>query len=319
MPATQKKSGVRIALVSAAAALPLDEDMPPLVAALQQLGAEVVTPCWDDASVDWSRYDLALLRSTWDYVERIDEFLAWARQTARVTTLLNPPEVVAWNTDKHYLATLAAAGVAVVPTRFVEPGEDPRSALTAFLSGSAVDALTVGEPDDFDEFVVKPSIGAGSRDAARYRRSDPAAAAHLERLVGGESRSAMLQPYLASVDEAGETAMIYIGGVASHAIRKGPLLRVGGGLVDGLFAPEEITTREPSTSERRLAAAAYAAIPFAPPLDARIDIVHDGRARPVVLELEMTEPSLFFNDAVGSADRLARALLAFHGQPATSG
>jgi len=319
MPATQRKPVARIALVSADEALSLDPDMPPLVEALQSHGVEVATPSWDDASIDWARYDLALLRSTWDYAERIDEFLEWARRCASVTTLLNPPDVVAWNTDKHYLAMLGAAGVAVVPTRFVEPADDAHAAIDAFLSG-AQGSLTVGERAEFDDFVVKPSIGAGSRDAARYRRADRVAAtAHLQRLVTTERRSAMLQPYLASVDEAGETAVIYIGGVASHAIRKGPLLSVGSGLVDGLFAPEEITAREPSTGECLLAAAAYAAIPFSPPLYARIDIVHDGSGRPVLLELEMTEPSLFFNHAVGSADRLARTLLALHRQPATSG
>jgi hypothetical protein len=284
--------------------------MPPLVTAFREFGVEVATPCWDDASVDWARYDLALLRSTWDYAERIEEFLEWARRCARVTTLLNPPGLVAWNTDKHYLATLGAAGVDVVPTRFVEPADDARGSIEAFLSVGA-GSLTVGDRAEFDEFVVKPSIGAGSCDAARYRRADRVAAtAHLQRLVTTEKRSAMLQPYLASVDQAGETAMIYIEGEASHAIRKGPLLSVGSGLVGGLFAPEEITARKPGADEQRLAAAAYAAIPFAPPLYARIDIVRDGRGRPVLLELEMTEPSLFFNHAVGSAARLARAVLA---------
>ncbi len=99
-----------IALVSAQAALDLDEDMPPLVHALQQAGARVATPCWDDRTVDWACFDVALLRSTWDYVERIDEFLAWARGCARQTRLLNPPDVVAWNTDKHYLAAPASGG-----------------------------------------------------------------------------------------------------------------------------------------------------------------------------------------------------------------
>jgi glutathione synthase/RimK-type ligase-like ATP-grasp enzyme len=300
----------RIALVTADAALPLDEDMPPLVDALRTLGAEVATPSWDDAAVDWPDYDIALLRSTWDYVDRIDEFLAWARQCARATMLLNPPELVAWNTDKHYLVALGETGIDVVPTRFVEPGDRARAALDDFL-GSAPDRLTVGVAEAFDQFVVKPSIGAGSRDAARYRRDDYAAALdHLERLVAEEQRSAMLQPYLERVDEAGETALMYFGGRSSHAIRKGPLLRVGSDLVDGLFAPEQITARRPGKDEEALAAAAYAAIPFAAPLYARIDMIRNAHGAPVLLELELTEPSLFLNHAMGSADRLARALLA---------
>ena len=300
----------RIALVSAQAALALDEDMPPLVAALQDLGADVSTLSWDDPGTDWSSFDLALLRSTWDYVDRIDEFLRWAQACARVTTLLNPPDVVAWNTDKHYLVTLGAAGVDVVPTRFVEPGDDAGEALEQFLGGQ-LSSLSVGSTANFDEFVVKPSVGAGSRDAASYGRADhDAAAAHLARLVENESRSAMLQPYLASVDHAGETAMMYIAGEASHAIRKGPILRLGSDLVAGLFAPEQIAAREPGSDERRLAAAAYAAIPFEPPLYARIDMIRDAVGRPLLLELEMTEPSLFLAHAPGSAERLARAVLA---------
>jgi hypothetical protein len=300
-----------IALVSAETALPLDEDMPPLVAALRALGAEVATPSWDDPAIDWSQFDLALLRSTWDYVERIDEFLAWARLCGTRTRLANPAEVVAWNTDKHYLVDLHGAGVRVVPTRFVEPGSDVGIELDRFLQGGA-GSVTAGRPGEpFEQFVVKPSIGAGSRDAARYRRDDhDRALGHLARLVTREGRSAMLQPYLASVDTIGETALMYFAGRPSHAIRKGPLLRLDAGLVEGLFAPEEITAREPTADEQALAAAAHAAMPFAVrPLYARIDMIRAGDGEAVVLELELTEPSVFLAHATGAAERLARAVL----------
>ena len=113
----------RVALVSARAARHLDEDLAPLLAALDEAGAEAVIADWDDPGVDWSGFRLALLRSAWDYTERLAEFLAWADRTSRLTTLLNPPAVVRWNTDKHYLRDLARAGVPTVPTRFVEPEE----------------------------------------------------------------------------------------------------------------------------------------------------------------------------------------------------
>lgn len=294
-----------VALVSAREALALDEDLPPLVEALGDLGVFVDTPCWDDPDVDWGRYGLAVLRSTWDYVERIDEFLAWADRCAARTRLVNPPAVIRWNTDKHYLLDLARAGVPVVPTRFVEPGADARAALDAFLAGAG----------DAVEFVVKPSIGAGSRDAARYRRADrEQARAHLQRLVNA-GRSAMLQPYLARVDEHGETAAVYLGGHFSHAFRKGPLLKVGDGTVSGLFAPEAITAREADASERRVAQAACDAIPFDGPLYARVDLIRDDRGAPVVLELELTEPSLYLNHAPGSAQRFASVLT---GRPSSS-
>jgi O-ureido-D-serine cyclo-ligase len=299
---------LRLALVTARGALELDVDMPVLAAAVQDAGAAVETPCWDDPGVDWTRYGAALLRSTWDYADRIEEFLAWCDRCSARTRLLNAPGVVRWNTDKHYLADLARSGVPVVPTRFVEPGADARTELEAFLADRPT-SLTCGRSDGFDEFVVKPTIGAGSRDAARYRRSEHERAhEHVHRLVAAD-RSLMLQPYLSRVDEHGETAVLYLGGRFSHAIRKGPLLSPGGAMVEGLFAPEEIRPREAERAELDLAAAAYAAIPFAPPDYARIDLLRDARGAPVVLELELTEPSLFLAQAPGAAAAFAAHLV----------
>lgn len=301
--------GMKIALVTAREALALDEDMPPLRDALAALGAEVTTPEWDDAAVDWSRFDVAVLRSTWDYMDRLDEFLAWAERCGERTRLLNPPGLVRWNTDKHYLRDLARAGVPVVPTRFVEPGMPAGDALARFLAGGR-GALSAGEACVFEEFVVKPAVGVGSRDAARFRRADPArAAAHLSRLLDA-GRAALLQPYLARVDEVGETAAMHFDGRFSHAIRKAALLRPDGPLVAGLFAPEKITARVPGADELAVAAAACAVVADRRPLYARVDLVRDVANRPVVLELELTEPSLFFAFAPGSADILARAILA---------
>ena len=288
----------RIALITAAAARNLDEDLAPLVAALGDSGAEPAVVDWDDASVDWSRFDLALLRSAWDYSQRLPEFLQWVDRASSATTLLNPADVVRWNTDKHYLAHLGRAGVPVVPSTFVEPGEDVRGALAAFFAARV------------DEFVVKPSIGAGSRDAQRYAREESAAAqAHIERLLAA-GRSVLLQPYLRRVDERGETALIYFGGAFSHAIRKGPLLRRGEGPTRALFATEHITPRAPADDELDVATRTLAAIPFERPLlYARVDLIHDDEGRPCVLELELTEPSLFFEHGPGSAARFAAAIL----------
>ncbi|HJV88892.1 MAG TPA: hypothetical protein VJ623_01195 [Holophagaceae bacterium] len=294
-----------LALVTAQEALGLDQDLNPLLAALRAEGVDAEAVCWD-ADVDWSRYRAAILRSTWDYVPRLPDFLAWCARAAQATRLLNPPEVVRWNTDKHYLLDLHRAGVPVVPTRFVEPGELALGALETFLHRGE---FSVGRPMPFQEFVLKPSIGAGSKDAARYAADDlPHALAHLERLLA-QGRSALLQPYLASVDTRGETAVLAFEGGFSHAIRKGPLLRRGAGLVAGLFAPEEITPRIPTPEEQRVAEAALRAMPFPALLYARIDLIEDEDGRPVVLELELTEPSLFFAQGPGSAERFAKAIL----------
>ncbi len=291
----------RIALVTAAAARALDDDLAPLATALTARGAAVTVTDWDDAGIDWSRFDLVLLRSTWDYSLRLPGFLAWIERIAGHARLLNPPEVVRWNTDKHYLGELARAGVAVVPSAFVEPGADADAALHAFLAAYAADA----------DFVIKPCVGAGSRDAQRHRRDDRGAAdAHLRRLLDA-GRSALLQPYLERVDADGETALLFFDGAFSHAIRKGPLLRRDEGPTRALFAPEHIQARTPGADELALARRTLAAIPFASPLlYARIDLLRDTQGQPVVLELELTEPSLFFAGAPGSVEHFADAVLA---------
>lgn len=286
-----------IALVTAAAARNLDEDLAPLEAALRAAGVAPSIVEWDDAAIDWSAFRLVVLRSTWDYSTRLAEFLRWVDRVAPLTTLVNPREVVRWNTDKHYLAHLAKAGVPVVPSTFVEPGEDASRALDAFLASAG------------DEFVVKPSVGAGSRDAQRYGRDErDAALAHAKRLLDA-GRSVLLQPYLGRVDAHGETALIFFAGTFSHAIRKGPLLKRGEGPTRALFVAEHITPRTPSADEIAVAERTLAAMPFGELLYARVDLIHDDGGAPRVLELELTEPSLFFEHAPGAADRFAAAIL----------
>ena len=289
----------RVALVTAAAARDLDEDLAPLDVALRAAGIDSSIVDWDDASIDWSRFDLAVLRSPWDYSTRLPEFLAWIDRVAPATTLLNPRDVVRWNTDKHYLAHLASAGVPTVPSTFIEPGHDAPAILDAFLE-------RIG-----DELVVKPSVGAGSRDAQRHARDErDAALAHAKRLLDA-NRSVLLQPYLARVDAYGETALLFFEGRFSHAIRKGPLLRRGEGPTRALFAAEHITPRDASADEIAVAERTLAAIPFAKPLlYARVDLIHDDAGAPCVLELELSEPSLFFAQAPGAAERFAAAIVA---------
>ncbi|HUL18588.1 MAG TPA: hypothetical protein VLV29_04910 [Steroidobacteraceae bacterium] len=288
-----------VALVSARAARGLDEDMPPLLAAFASAGVRAEIADWDDPGVDWGRFDAALLRSAWDYTERITEFLAWVERTATLTRLLNPPAVVRWNSDKHYLAELARQDIPIVPSRFCEPSGDAAVCLEEFLARHAE-----------EELVVKPAVGAGSRDTRRYARAAvPEILAHMGMLLRAR-RSVLLQPYLPSVDRDGETALIYIDGRLSHAIRKGPLLPRGAAATAALFAPEEITTRSPGADERAVGERILAALPFAPLLYARVDLIRAALGEPRLLELELTEPSLFFAHGPGSADRLAHATLA---------
>lgn len=293
-----------LALATAIAAAGLDDDLTPLLDACARAGIQVQARAWDDPTVAWGRFDAVLLRSTWDYTHRLPEFLGWCECISMQTRLINPLHVIAWNTDKHYLADLAAGGIPIVPTRFVEPDAEPLPTLRAFLAEYA----------DAGEFVVKPAVGAGSSDTQRYAREQEFAAAnHLGRLLDA-GRSALLQPYLASVDRDGETALMYFDGRFSHAIRKGPLLQRDEGPTPHLFAAETIVPRTPGNDEialaERVLAVATQALGLDAPLNyARVDLIraHDGK--PQLLELELCEPSLFFEHAASSADRFATLLM----------
>ena len=271
-----------IGLATCAAFPALDDDDRLLLAALGDRAEPVV---WDDPAVDWDAYERVVVRNTWDYQGRRDEFLAWAMRLG--DRLLNPPDVLAWNTDKRYLAELAAGGLPVVDTAFVAPGEPHM-------------------PPDGRPFVVKPTISAGSRDTARFAPGEDAS--ELVGAIHATGRTAMVQPYLDAVDEAGETALLYLGGAFSHAIRKGPIL-VPGQTADpsGLFAEEDIRPREPSTAEREAAdrVMAWVAQRFGTLLYARVDLLPGAGGTPTLLELELAEPSLFFAHGPGSAERLA--------------
>ncbi|MEP6908612.1 MAG: hypothetical protein ABI858_11635 [Pseudoxanthomonas sp.] len=231
-----------LALVSAVAATGHDDDLEPLLVACARAGLAARSVAWDDATVSWSRFDGALLRSPWDYTERLAEFLGWCDRVEHSTRLLNPLRVVRWNTDKHYLGELHAAGLLVVPTTFVEPDAEPLDALQAFLTAETA-----------IEFVVKPAISAGSRDTQRYSRAqDFAAGNHIARLLG-QGRSVMLQPYLPSVDQQGESALVYFDGQFSHSIRKAAQLAPNQAEAATHFASRGISARDPDPGELALA------------------------------------------------------------------
>jgi glutathione synthase/RimK-type ligase-like ATP-grasp enzyme len=215
-----------------------------------------------------------------------------------VTELRNSPGIVRWNTDKHYLATLASTGVPVIPSEFAEPGMDAGQAVITFLNKHTP-----------EEFVVKPAVGAGSKDVFRYRLTDQAAAIEHASSLLADQRSILLQPYLDSVDRHGETALLFFAGRFSHAIRKAPILTREQKPVEALFAAERITPRTPGADELEVGEQAIAAIPFEQPLYARVDLIRDATGAPRVLELELTEPSVFLDHSPGSADRFAQAIV----------
>lgn len=258
---------------------------------MRAAGVEPVVAVWDDAGVDWAQFDLVVIRDTWDYTDRRDAFVAWAQSVPR---LVNPADVVAWNTDKRYLADLATTGLPIVPTTWIsaQPVELPK----------------------FGRHVLKPSVGAGSIDAARFALHDEheyrLAQAHAARLIAA-GQTVMIQPYLEEIDIAGEAGLIFLGGAFSHAITKGAMLRSASTReAGGLYVQESISAREPSKAELDLAEKALAAVPGGAErlAYARVDIVPGVSGARLIIELELTEPSLFMHTAPGSAQRFAEKL-----------
>ena len=277
---------MKVVLASCAALPEGDGDEDALVEVLKQDGIDVVWQPWGEA-VD---ADLVVLRTTWDYPDRLDDFLAWCDS---VPALANPVPVIRWNTDKSYLVELAARGVAVVPTAVVEPGSEP-----VWPEG---------------EFVVKPVIGAGSRGAGRF--TDHAEArAHFDAL----GVRALVQPYQSSVDVHGETALVFFAGEYSHSFHKGPMLAQGlPESESGLYVEEKLRDIEPSPSQVSLAeqvldvAAELLSLQCKDFLYARVDVVEGPDGSPLLLELELTEPSLGFKHAdEDAASRFSAAIRA---------
>jgi hypothetical protein len=291
---------MRIALATSAAAqmTPQFDDDERLAEVLRARGADARLARWDSEE-DWRGFDLVVVRSTWDYTERLEEFLEWAEAVG--ARLRNEPEVLRWNSDKRYLADLETAGLAVVPTVFAEPG-DP----TPPLEG---------------EVVVKPTVSAGGRDTGRFGPAAYEEARALLQRLSGEGRTAMVQPYLAAVDHRGETALVFIAGELAHALRKravlapdevAPVRDDALGAAEAMYDPELVTAGECSAAEREVAERVMAFVGErfgGRPLYGRVDLVPGPSGDPILIELELVEPNLYFGVYPGSAERLAEAIL----------
>lgn len=274
-----------LAWVTTGPARGLDEDEDDAVAALRAAGPQVEVVDWDDPLVDWGQYELVVLRSAWDYPERLEEFLSWLDRIAGVTKVVNSPDLVRWSMDKRYLADLESAGVAVVPTVFIAPGD--------------VVVLPAGR------FVVKPAVGAGSRDAASYGPGQHAMAhAHVRRLHAS-GRIVLVQPFLESLARDGEWPLVFFDGRFSHAASKRVALPEAGS-VDKLFAQETNDYHVATEEQRTVAGAAmrYIVERFGTPAYGRIDLVRRDDGRYCVLEAELIEPSLFLG--FGGATAMGR-------------
>ena len=265
---------------------------------LRALDCEVAYEPWD-TDLDWAGFDAVAVRSPWDYSRRRDEFLAWAE--AAGPNLHNSAEVLRWNSDKTYIEDLERAGLPVVHTDFVRPGES--------WEGSA------------EEVVVKPTISAGGRDTGRFRPAVHDDARALIETIHASGKTAMVQPFQPSVDELGETALVFIDGEFSHALRKRAVLRPDEVapvrnsdlmVAEAMYDPELVTAGSYEPDELALArkVVAHLAQRFGHvPLYARVDMLRDAAGGPVLLELEAVEPNLYFDQAPNAAPRLAESIV----------
>lgn len=274
-------------------------DDQPLHRALEARGVTVLRPAWDDPEFRWAAVDACLIRTTWDYAERHREFVAWAERAQRETALFHPAPVVRWNTHKRYLRDLEEAGVPVVPTEWLRPG-DPVDL------GRRLDAR------GWDRAFFKPAVGSTARETRRFDRSESSltsAAAHLAALLE-QGETMLLQPYLESVEEHGEVSVLRIGGATPRGVRKIPV--PGDYRVQDDFGARD-EPFDPPTALLRSAERAFDTASQRTGVDllyGRADFLlgDDGSYR--LNELEVVEPSLFFRHDPQSADALAEALLA---------
>lgn len=281
-----------VAVATSERGLEFDQDLELTLAALGERGFEASAVCWDAPGVDWTRFALVVVRSTWDYAARRAEFLRWAHS---VEHLANPVDVLEWNTDKHYLADLAAAGIASVPTIWIDHASD----------------LTFDLPDD--EFVVKPSVGAGGTGAARFGPGERGRVLDHVKALLDEGVGALVQPYLEVIERVGERGLIYLGRRYSHTIYKPPLLAERGPFVASSLTVDVIEPTTPSKGDLEFAASVLDAIPGGRDrlLYARVDIAPADDGSPLLIELEVTEPNLYLNCDESAATRFGDAVEAW--------
>ncbi|MCI4367575.1 MAG: hypothetical protein L3K08_07475 [Thermoplasmata archaeon] len=259
------------------------------VDALRRAGASVESRPWSDDRRPWTTARLTVVRSTWDYYRRRSEFLRWARQVAQRSAIWNPLPTLVWNTDKRYLRAFAARGIEVVPSLEVRP------------TGPVPDWPTLLESLGGTELIVKPRVSADGYRTRRFRSGEHREGIRHLRAVLSEG-PALVQRYLPAVEGSGERSLIYLDGRYSHSVRRTPILQPG-----GRGAPEPPMAAPPGA--QRLADRVMAMLEGERLLYARVDLVPDPEGVWRLLELELTEPTLYLDRDPEAPGRLAKGVL----------
>lgn len=279
---------MRVALITCRHLPEPDPDQELLLAALRQRGVSAAMHAWDDAG-GLDGFDLAVLRSCWNYHLQPQRFCDWLAVAEAATRLLNPPPVLRWNLHKRYLRQLAARGLPVVPTVFAERGSEPSFA-------------AILDDQGWPRAVIKPCVSAASFRTRVFARAEAERAqAFLAELLG--ERDAMIQRYLPSVEQAGEKALVWIGGAWTHGVHKQPRFQ---GQEESVSPAVPLDERERSLGDRVLAEVAEVGDGL---LYARLDLIRGDDGRPLISELELLEPSLFLLQHRPALQRLADAIV----------
>ena len=251
-----------------------DEDAE-LVAFLAAKGLDVTYVIWNDSQVDWKAFDVAVLKSPWDYFNLLPEFKAWLDELERLgVKVLNPADVVRWNSHKGYLADVAAKGLPVIATEILPQGST--------FDGRFFDRLAS------DNLVVKPCVSAGAENTVTVSRetvTETSAAIN----EGLQSVDYLVQPFVPQI-KTGEWSFLFFNGQYSHCVLKTP--KAGDFRVQHYYGGA-ISYPEPDPKHIEQAAA-YLRQLSQPLLYARVDgVIIDGAF--ALMELELIEPYLFLN------------------------
>jgi hypothetical protein len=275
-----------------------DDDLP-AAEVLREAGIEVDFVAWDDPDAQWDGYERVVVRSAWDYGERLEQFLAWADSVGD-ERLRNLPATIRWNSDKRYLAELAGAGLPVPPTLLVAPGGPV--------------------PEIEFEVVIKPVTGAGARDTGRFTPGAAEGAMELFKRLGSQDEVAMVQPYYAEIEQSGETAIVMLEGNPAYALRKRAFLPADAvappdetGVAEAMGDPDLVSLAEAQPQEIALAekTMTWVGARFGRmPLQARVDMLRTRSGEPVLMEVELIEPCLYASLATGLAMPGAEAFAA---------
>jgi hypothetical protein len=291
--------------------LDYDRDSERLIAALEARGHRSARLDWHE-DLDWSAWDLLVLRSPWDYALQPRDFDAWLERAGAATRVLNDPALVRWNMDKHYLAELERAGVAVVPTSYHDAEHSLAEALSSWGSSHGEPHTGSAPAVTADHVVLKPAVGAGSRLTGLFAPDSPAALS-LAREILDEAGTVMLQPEVPELSAGAEKALYLIDGRFTHAIAKGALLARGGGLIGGVYEENPVVV-EASEQERAFAEHVLTTVSRVTgqqmPLYARIDTVDSAAHGLVLLEAELFEPTFNLHLAPEVVDIFTEAILA---------